>query len=153
MARFEAILDAYGADPARWPEAERDAALELMRREPEGAQAALAAARALDAALDAAPDAAPSEALRARVLAAAQSGESAESQAAARGWLGALAGVFAVSGRTATAHPAAALMALFVIGVGAGYSAGGAALREQALEAALTAAFESPDPGYGAQDG
>ena len=25
--RFQAIVEAYGADPARWPEAERDAAL------------------------------------------------------------------------------------------------------------------------------
>ena len=28
--RFKAIVDAFGADPARWPEAERDAALRFM---------------------------------------------------------------------------------------------------------------------------
>ena len=50
--RLQTILDAYGAAPARWPEAERDAALTLIAQSPE-ARAAVAAAGALDATIDA----------------------------------------------------------------------------------------------------
>lgn len=66
--RFRAILDAYGADPARWPEAERAAAQAFASAHPD----LVAEAAALDAllALDAG-EAAPSPALRARVLGAA----------------------------------------------------------------------------------
>ncbi len=46
-ARFRAILDAYGADPAHWPEAERADALNLAASYPE----LLVRARALDDAL------------------------------------------------------------------------------------------------------
>jgi hypothetical protein len=49
--RFQAIVEAYGADPARWPEAERDAALVYAEQAGEAAQAVLAEARALDAGL------------------------------------------------------------------------------------------------------
>jgi len=66
-ARLHAILDAYGADPARWPAAERDAALALLVRSPEARRHHDAAAR-LDAALDASPVQVPSPALAARVL-------------------------------------------------------------------------------------
>ena len=47
-ARFSAILEAYGADPRRWPEAERAAAEALAATRPE----LLRQARALDALLD-----------------------------------------------------------------------------------------------------
>ena len=46
--RFQAIVEAYGANPARWPEAERDAALAWADQAGETAQAMLAEARALD---------------------------------------------------------------------------------------------------------
>ena len=49
--RFQAIVEAYGADPARWPEAERDAALGYAGQTGEAARAVLAEARALDAGL------------------------------------------------------------------------------------------------------
>lgn len=49
--RFQAIVEAYGADPARWPEAERDAALAFADQAGDVAQAVLAEARALDAGL------------------------------------------------------------------------------------------------------
>lgn len=45
--RFEQLLDAYGADPDRWPEAERAAALDWCRDNP-GAQNALDMASELD---------------------------------------------------------------------------------------------------------
>src|SRR5690606_29901660 len=58
--RFETLIAAYGADPRRWPEAEREAALAFAEGDPR-AQTALAAERRLDALLDRAeaPRAAP----------------------------------------------------------------------------------------------
>ena len=50
--RFKAIVDAYGADPLHWPDAERDAALRFLAEDAR-AQAWLDEARALDALLDA----------------------------------------------------------------------------------------------------
>ena len=52
--RFKAIVDAYGADPKRWPQAERDAALRFMTRNPLRAEVWLNEARDVDALLDAA---------------------------------------------------------------------------------------------------
>lgn len=57
-ARVHALLDAYGGDPARWPEAERAAGLAALAQDP--ALRALAdEARALDGWLDALPAPAP----------------------------------------------------------------------------------------------
>jgi hypothetical protein len=70
LDRLEALLAAYGADPARWPAAERDAARALLARSA-AARARRDAAARLDRLLDAVPAAAPSPALAARVLAAA----------------------------------------------------------------------------------
>ncbi|MFT3809219.1 MAG: hypothetical protein QM698_04825 [Micropepsaceae bacterium] len=66
--RLAEILDAYGGDPLRWPEAERLAAQGLAARDPRAA-AMVAEAEALDALLGAAPADAPGAALTARVLA------------------------------------------------------------------------------------
>src|SRR5262249_45242410 len=49
--RLQTILDAYGAAPARWPEAEREAALTLIAQSAQ-ARAAVTAASALDASID-----------------------------------------------------------------------------------------------------
>jgi hypothetical protein len=70
LERFSAMVEAYGARPERWPEAERAAALGLLERSPEAAAVRAAAAR-LDGLLDHVPTAAPSDALVARVLAGA----------------------------------------------------------------------------------
>jgi hypothetical protein len=76
LGRFEAILDAYGADPGRWPERERADALALARSSLVAARA-LAEARRLDAALGAwksqetLPESTRLVALRARIVAAA----------------------------------------------------------------------------------
>ena len=50
--RFKAIVDAYGADPVCWPDAERDAALRFLTADAR-ARAWLDEARALDKLLDA----------------------------------------------------------------------------------------------------
>lgn len=58
IERFEILLDAYGADPARWPPAERSLAESFARATPKAA-ALIAAARLLDQELDRVPAAAP----------------------------------------------------------------------------------------------
>jgi len=69
--RFEALADAYGGDPGRWPDAERDAAAALMAGDPALAREVLAAASRLDAALDEWRPLAVTQALREAVAAAA----------------------------------------------------------------------------------
>ncbi len=68
--RFHSIVDAYGVDPARWPEAEREAA-RAYARTPEG-QAVLDGARALDLALAGHVAPLPDAAAFARALKAAE---------------------------------------------------------------------------------
>lgn len=70
MARLATLLDAYGADPQRWPEPERDAALALLRAS-EPARILQRAAAALDAKIDAWAVPPHSAALRAAVIASA----------------------------------------------------------------------------------
>ena len=67
LDRVRTLLDAYGADPARWPAAERAAALELLARSPDARAHRVAAAR-LDDALDAGPGVETSTAIVARVM-------------------------------------------------------------------------------------
>jgi len=69
--RLDELLDAYGADPARWPADERAAAEALLASSPE-LRARVTAAAQLDALLDVMPAVSePSAALRERVLASA----------------------------------------------------------------------------------
>ncbi len=69
--RLAGILDAYGADPGRWPDAERDAARALLADSAE-ATAHRDAAAALDTVLNAAAAPAPSPELMAAILTAAE---------------------------------------------------------------------------------
>lgn len=78
MARFRQIVEAYGAAPQRWPEAERAWALALLAGSAE-ARAFRDEAAALDALLDRVEATEPSPELIADVLAAA-------SPSAWRGW-------------------------------------------------------------------
>ena len=64
LTRLRDILDAYGADPRRWPAAERDAALALLSGSEE-ARALRDEAAALDTLLDTAQVPAPSPELMA----------------------------------------------------------------------------------------
>jgi ferric-dicitrate binding protein FerR (iron transport regulator) len=68
LERFSAIVDAYGADPARWPARERAAAQAFAANAPQ-AQALLADAEALDRALGASVAPGPDEAALQRALA------------------------------------------------------------------------------------
>jgi hypothetical protein len=68
--RLLELVDAYGADPERWPAGERAAALASLARSG-AARAALAEATELDRLLDVAPAPAPTPDLATRVLARA----------------------------------------------------------------------------------
>jgi len=70
LDRLGVLLDAYGADRSRWPEAERTAAWALIEAEPR-ARALYDEARALDGLLSRASVIEPSPELKAEVLAAA----------------------------------------------------------------------------------
>jgi len=70
LQRLQQLLDAYGANPERWPAEEHAAALALLAYSMEARTRQAEAAR-LDALLDLAPLAQPSVELLARVLAAA----------------------------------------------------------------------------------
>jgi len=68
-SRFEALISAYGAEPARWPAAEREMALAFLSAQPD-AGAMAEAERTLDDALDAWKPQFPTMALRNAILAA-----------------------------------------------------------------------------------
>lgn len=65
--QFIELLETYGAQPSRWPDAQRRNAL-VFAEKFEDAQTLLNEARALDTVLDTSSAPAPSELLRARIL-------------------------------------------------------------------------------------
>lgn len=106
--RFETLIAAYGAEPARWPAAEREAARAFMQANRSAAERMLFEARMIDAMLDAAPRAEAGHDLRARILAAAPKERAARGFSLAGWWkagaglvaacaVGAVAGSFAIS--------------------------------------------------------
>jgi hypothetical protein len=66
--RFERLVEAYGGEAARWPDADRAPALRYLAANP-GAHTTRAAARRLDQLLDAWPPGEPSAALRGHIAA------------------------------------------------------------------------------------
>lgn len=69
--RLIQLVEIYGADRRRWPDAEREAARALIASDAAGAERLLFHARQTDAALDASPTPTVSAALRDRVIASA----------------------------------------------------------------------------------
>jgi hypothetical protein len=84
VERLQQLLDAYGANPERWPADRRSQALELLA-ESAPARALRAEAARLDALLDMVPAAEPSPQLVRRALSAAPSPSPARARAA-RSW-------------------------------------------------------------------
>jgi hypothetical protein len=68
---FQRLIEAYGADPQRWPATRRADADAFLAAEPDQAAAMLAGERALDEALDVLRPPVVSPTLRDRILAAA----------------------------------------------------------------------------------
>lgn len=131
--RLHQLLEAYGADPARWPEGERHLAAHLA-----DATGAIAAARALDAQLDlyAAPPA--SAQLRQSILDRTRSLPQARTLSLA-GWFAELMPVRPLWPNLA------GLAAALVIGFGVGFTdLGAAADVDQGVQSTLFG-FESLD--------
>ncbi len=119
--RFEQVLDAYGADPKRWPEAERAEADAFRAAHPDIADALVAQARTLDGLLDTARDPArDTSLLAARILKQAP---------------------VAPAARSNFLRPAIALAACAVFGIVLGFGGGMLAPHGESADAALTAAF------------
>jgi hypothetical protein len=116
-ARFTAIIAAYGADPARWPADEREAAQAFAKVAPIEATPILTEARRLDAMLDGLPEpAAASDAQGdaiAHLRAAAKPGRLSQIKA----WLGWQGPIWQPAGAVA-----AAMMFGLVLGIEAPHS-------------------------------
>lgn len=136
LRRLAGILDAYGADPGRWPEAERDAAGALLADSAE-AMALRDAAAALDTVLNAVAAPAPSPELMADILTAAEPS----------GWRGWVAGFWPFG---PVWQPVSALATAAVLGIAIGAAAPSSILPEfadySAQEEAENMAFGF-DPG------
>lgn len=125
-ARFEYLLDAYGADFRRWPPDERASAESFARENAEALAPMLEAAHALDANLDLADAAqAPSSELSARILAAAPRARLA-------------------APRTNFAPAGWALAACTLLGVLIGYGGGAFAAPSSDQDDYFAAAFAAP---------
>ncbi|MCW5725202.1 MAG: hypothetical protein KIS81_09600 [Maricaulaceae bacterium] len=121
LQRFEMLAEAWGADLARWPQPERDAAEVFAGMHPDVARRVLAQAGTLDAALDAARDVQAGDLLAARIRRAAPK------PARTLVWRGAMAASLALA-----------------VGLGAGY-AGAAAAASDVDSAYFTGVFGDLD--------
>lgn len=100
LERFESLLDTHGADPERWPDQARDAAMGLLAQSSD-AQAALAAAQRLDAMLVSGLAEHASANLHYRISAAATLTRTAQPDRA--GWFSFLAEPWRIGAATAAA--------------------------------------------------
>jgi hypothetical protein len=103
--RFKELVEAYGASPARWPAAEREAALAFAQSSPD-ARRIVAEASALDRIMDLAATAPVTPQLQAKILASV-------SEPRSHAWFAALL-------PQPLWIPAAAFAASLILGVGAG---------------------------------
>lgn len=129
--RLIELIEAYGADSARWPVAERAAGQALLARSP-AARAAAQAAQSLDALLAQAPVSTASPALLERVLSAAMPVPAPAVLPARPGAWTRAAAFLAAAFRPPAAwsvsgilRPAALVLTAGVVGLGLGYGLGG----------------------------
>lgn len=108
LKRLEAVLDAFGPDAARWPDAERRELFELIDRDAEAGRL-FAEAEALAQVMASAPSFTASQALKARILEGARADGSAV--APSRPISGVLQGIWASWRPLMPAVPTAGLMA------------------------------------------
>ncbi len=146
MERLEALLEAYGAEPARWPDAERQAAEALVSRSQE-VRLRIEEARRLDLLLAEAPLEAPSAMLTARLLAARprQLVASPVSPAVRTSSLGRLLGLLWPYG--SPAFPAGAVLASLVLGIVTGVGVSSIVLPQEHAMTTVAPAELSGEPG------
>jgi hypothetical protein len=108
LKRLEAVLDAFGPDAARWPDAERRELFELIDRDAEAGRL-MAEAEALARVMASAPSLTASQALKARILEGARPNGS--TAVPSRPIAGALQAIWKSWGPFAPAVPTAGLMA------------------------------------------
>ena len=113
IERFNELIAAYGAEPRRWPGAEREAGLALLARSPE-AREAHARARDTDALLDTLALHPTPPQLRRRLL--------EQAPAARRTWREAFATLWRDLGGWQLAGPTLAAGLVLGVGVGVGFS-------------------------------
>lgn len=113
LQRLRALIEAYGAQPRRWPAAEREQARALLDASPEARQW-LEQARTTDAMLDGVAARPAPAALRDRLLARTPSPR--------RGWRHALAALWRELGGWSLAGPALAAGLALGVGMGVGLS-------------------------------
>lgn len=141
LTRLERVLDTYGADPARWPGAERDGLGALVKVNAD-ARRLVVEAKALERVMDSATVSPASDALKARIVSAAV-GDTSRSARVVPINAGANRSGALRSARTGVTviWPAAALAASFALGIYLGVTGIG----ERALPVALQiAAIPSP---------
>ncbi len=147
LDRFKAIIEAYGANAAHWPAAEREAAEAFAATSPD-AIGLLAEARALDLLLDEAPLMEATSDLTSRILASVPrvGGMAPATAPQSRGWADQLTGILNVLWpRHGLARPAGLLAATMMFGFLVGFSgAGGAAAADTEDSDVFAYVFGSP---------
>lgn len=120
LERLREIVEAYGASPARWPQAERSMA-EALASSSEEARTLVAEAARFDALLDMAPAEAPSAALTERLMAARPRAVTPLAPVQHEAGKGFLRGLFdAIWPYGSAVFPAGTLAAALVMGVALG---------------------------------
>lgn len=139
-ARVIELIEAYGHEPAAWPESERDAAEALLRASPDVFADAIADARMLDAALSAMPEPSIPAGLAERIIASAP----APKRSVRAGPFEGLKDLFSIGGKM---WPSATAMASAAFGVMIGYGAIGTA-QVASVDTAEEAVYAAFDQGY-----
>lgn len=137
LTRLVEVLDTFGADPSRWPAAER-AVLEALVRTDKSAAQLFVEAKALARVMDAAPALRASAALSARIVAAALE-DPARTATVVPFELtrGQTRQTFSIR-RAASMWPAAALAASFALGLYMGVAGIGGTAVESVFQVAMT---------------
>lgn len=149
--RVEAIIAAYGADPARWPEAEREGVLKFIESY-SGREVFLQSASGLDVLLESAEQPTPSNMLKARLLedaslAIVSSRNEARVKNQAHSWslagvIDRIAGILSAPASLKPVAVSAMMVPVLVLGIWVGASLNSEALDEEELFAEFGEDYE-----------
>ncbi len=145
LARLSDLLDIYGPDAKRWPEAGRDELQSLLQSHPEGRRM-LREAQALAQVMDAAPSMTASTNLKAGIVAAAVGSKDREARVVPIASGRKRRGSTANTQNLGRLWPAAALAASFAVGLYLGVSGIGGQTFDDAIQfAALSSTVSDTD--------